>query len=467
MTATLVLTASVGLAQQTEWFLTAVARANGKLGTVWVSDVRIFNPDAAATITVQLTYLPGGADNTSATPVEVTVDPRQAVMLEDIVAGTFGATGSGGVKLVGSGPFYVNSRTFNSGGNGTFGQYIAGRTVDDALTQGLLLGLANVPGKPGFRSNPGFLNVTASPVTVTVRVFDASTAAELGEGQVELKPLELHQINDVFAFIGKASTVVENATVEFSATGQVLAYASVIDNQSGDPVFVEAFADTGTQLPGNNPPEGTIVKPAGDVTIEAGQDVQFSGTASDPDGDALTVLWDFGDGITSAELAPGSHTYTDAGSYTVTFTATDEHGLDDPTPDTRTVTVTASGGGGATFGQVQSEIFTPRCALPGCHAGSFPAQGMNLSAGVAYGNIVNVPSREKSSLDRIEPGSPSTSYMWLKVTGDPSIVGSQMPLSGGPLSQVQLDLLRAWIEAGAPNDGAGAGNGDGGGGRPY
>lgn len=437
-------------AQQTELFLPAAARANGKLGTVWVSDVRIFNPDAVNSVTVSLTYLPSDQDNSSAPSTEIVVPPREAVALPDIVAATFGATGAGGIRMTADAPFLVNSRTFNSGGgNGTFGQYIPGLPAAAALEQGLLLGLVNLPGQSGFRSNPGFLNVGLSSVTVMVKVFDASTATFLGQGEIALPPLSFHQINDVFDFIGLASTQVANATVEFHASGPVLAYASVIDNLSGDPVFVLALADTGTPATADNPPDGAITLPAGDVTIAAGEAVEFAGAAVDPDGDNVTVLWNFGDGSTSTQLNPGSHTYADPGTYTVTFAATDEHGLTDPTPDTRTITVTATAQ--ATFTRVQNEIFTPSCALSGCHTGPNPAQGQNLSAGQAYSNIVGVPSHEVPSLNRIEPGSPSLSYMWLKITGNPSIVGSQMPL-GGSLTQAQRDLLQAWIEAGALNN---------------
>ncbi len=57
-------------------------------------------------------------------------------------------------------------------------------------------------------------------------------------------------------------------------------------------------------------------------------EVKFTGTASDPDGDALTYAWDFtGDGTTdSTELSP-THTYQQPGEYTATFTATDARGL--------------------------------------------------------------------------------------------------------------------------------------------
>ena len=50
-------------------------------------------------------------------------------------------------------------------------------------------------------------------------------------------------------------------------------------------------------------------------------------------------LWDFGDGSTSTARVPGTHTYTTAGVYTVTLTATDAKGMADPAPPTRAITV--------------------------------------------------------------------------------------------------------------------------------
>jgi glucose/arabinose dehydrogenase/regulation of enolase protein 1 (concanavalin A-like superfamily) len=52
-------------------------------------------------------------------------------------------------------------------------------------------------------------------------------------------------------------------------------------------------------------------------------EVAFSSAgSSDPDGDALTYAWDFGDGGTSTEANP-VHTYTDEGVYAVTLTVSD------------------------------------------------------------------------------------------------------------------------------------------------
>jgi DNA/RNA endonuclease G (NUC1) len=57
-----------------------------------------------------------------------------------------------------------------------------------------------------------------------------------------------------------------------------------------------------------------------------GTAVQVSAAGStDPDGDALTFSWDFGDGTGGEGVAP-SHTYADNGLYTVTLTVADPYG---------------------------------------------------------------------------------------------------------------------------------------------
>ena len=93
----------------------------------------------------------------------------------------------------------------------------------------------------------------------------------------------------MFLFVGVGDTVVSNASVEFAAEPEVLAYASVVDNTSGDPIFVLPFADAGTPTTANNPPQGTITSPSGDLSLDAGATVAFAGTAGDPDGDQVTV----------------------------------------------------------------------------------------------------------------------------------------------------------------------------------
>lgn len=106
----------------------------------------------------------------------------------------------------------------------------------------------------------------------------------------------------------------------------------------------------------------------------------------------------------------------------------------------------------ATFSSIQSTILSPSCARVGCHTGAAPAQGLDLSEGVAFGNLVGVPSTEQPIFLRVEPGNVADSYLFMKVSGDARIQGVRMPLGLPPLSATQLDAIALWIDRGAPND---------------
>ncbi len=93
----------------------------------------------------------------------------------------------------------------------------------------------------------------------------------------------------------------------------------------------------------------------------------------------------------------------------------------------------------ATFSAIQQELFTPSCAISGCHNGR---ETPTLSAGVAYNNIINV--RSSTGVDYIEPGDSNNSYLYRKITGV-NIQGARMPRSGSALSQAVRDSVRVWI----------------------
>lgn len=80
---------------------------------------------------------------------------------------------------------------------------------------------------------------------------------------------------------------------------------------------------------------------------------------------------------------------------------------------------------------------------------------MNLGAGQTFSNVVNVAARELPSMNRVTPSQPDNSYLVHKVQDthmDVGGSGSRMPLARSPLSQSDIDLIRAWIQAGAqPN----------------
>lgn len=97
------------------------------------------------------------------------------------------------------------------------------------------------------------------------------------------------------------------------------------------------------------------------------------------------------------------------------------------------------------FSNIQQTIFNNSCVS--CHSGSSPLAGLDLSEGVAYDNLVNVPS-SGSNLQRVVPFNSSASYLF-KV-----LDGTDAPLMppGARLSQAKIDSVRSWIDRGAKND---------------
>jgi len=75
---------------------------------------------------------------------------------------------------------------------------------------------------------------------------------------------------------------------------------------------------------GNNPP---IAKAGGPYNSVEGTSFTFNSTGStDPDGDAISYDWDFGDATAHSTLAGPRHAYGDNGVYTVTLIVTDSRG---------------------------------------------------------------------------------------------------------------------------------------------
>jgi len=102
-----------------------------------------------------------------------------------------------------------------------------------------------------------------------------------------------------------------------------------------------------------------------------------------------------------------------------------------------------------TLTEIQNQIFTPRCTSTICHGGAFPQFGMNLEEGQTISNTVGVDSAELMGFFRVEPGNSTDSYLFMKLVGDPRIIGERMPFGGPFLSSDELLLVAQWIDDGA------------------
>jgi hypothetical protein len=110
-----------------------------------------------------------------------------------------------------------------------------------------------------------------------------------------------------------------------------------------------------------------------------------------------------------------------------------------------------------TFTNVYATIIGTVCK--GCHTGgSGETDGKLLmdTQADAYTNLVGsgsgVPAAGSgcatSGEDRVVKGDSATSLLWQKVNGTQTC-GSRMPLGEGDLTQAQIALIAAWINAGA------------------
>jgi len=102
-----------------------------------------------------------------------------------------------------------------------------------------------------------------------------------------------------------------------------------------------------------------------------------------------------------------------------------------------------------TLASIQANVFSVNCAVPGCHGGVGAQQGLRLDPGFSAGSLINVASTQDATLVRVIPGNPGGSFLIHKLEGTQT-VGFQMP-SGGPyLPQSTIDVIRQWIQDGAP-----------------
>ncbi|OWW24490.1 hypothetical protein B4Q04_14330 [Zobellia sp. OII3] len=222
---------------------------------------------------------------------------------------------------IGSGPTNGNatisgtiiSYTPNNGFSGNDGiTYTVNDGNNPAVSGTLTVEVNGVPNEPP----------TANDFTFTVAGNSSNNAIELS-GEIN-DP----ENDNLTVGIGGGPTN-GNATI----SGTIISYTPN-NGFSGEDEITYTVND------GNNPAvSGTLTVTVTNIAPEAvasgpssaapNSVVLFTGSgSSDPNGDTLTYLWDFGDGNTSSQMNP-SHTYTSSGDYNVELTVNDGNGGSD------------------------------------------------------------------------------------------------------------------------------------------
>ena len=133
----------------------------------------------------------------------------------------------------------VTSRTYNRTEEGTFGQYVP--AVGPGSRTGTAVSLIHIDGGDGFRTNLGLCEARGGSVSLRYVLRDSS-GSTLGVGTADLGPYEVRQVNDLHASLGVSDG--HNTRVDVyqdGGDGAFAAYASVVDNLSGDAVFIPSY----------------------------------------------------------------------------------------------------------------------------------------------------------------------------------------------------------------------------------
>ena len=301
----------------------------GGICSQWRSDAWIYNPSSSAPATVQVSFLNRDQQNNNPPSETVTIAPGETKELVDAVFTVFNLDGAyGALRFVSDLDVVVTGRVYDENvvtnkGSGTAGQFFAGLPADMAIGNGEstdLIGLAQDSGNLS-RTNFGFVETGGAAVTVEVSKHDA-LGVTLATKTYQLRTREVIQksITEIGGVLGTNQRLAVRVT---GGSGRVLAFASRLDNRTGDPSTVEMWSaaaperTTGVFQGAVWDPAGTLLDGVLQLSISAAGLVAYEGLAGIPCGVSESYVVDFSDTpATPIEITAGAFTATLTVPYT-------------------------------------------------------------------------------------------------------------------------------------------------------
>jgi hypothetical protein len=117
---------------------------------------------------------------------------------------------------------------------GSYGQFIPALEIEDAASLSALL---HVAARPDVRTNVGVMNPGLDPVTVRFTLLGIDGSPFLQSVPLVVPPRSMQQWSMTEAFLFGAAYVA-NGTIIAEASAPVFSWVSVVDNASGDAIFV-------------------------------------------------------------------------------------------------------------------------------------------------------------------------------------------------------------------------------------
>jgi hypothetical protein len=223
------------------YLVPGVAHAGGVAGSVWRSDLVVVNATQnPASLALTLTDHDTGAITTVDRSVPAGATEEWVDVLVSVLGLAETAQAKGILEISSTQQLAVSCRTYNQEtAQRTYGQMLPALTEADALAGGEEGIVPHLKEGSAYRTNLGVVNLGDVEATVVIRVFDSSGQEVGSQRSITLGSGRWRQQSAILDWVGAGERDIAYARLEVSpAAALVWAYASLVDNETGDPTTI-------------------------------------------------------------------------------------------------------------------------------------------------------------------------------------------------------------------------------------